>query len=118
MAISSIPRSPRIMTRSSRPFHSRTSMCRAGLAWIEHEFANAYRPTPDNPLPYSDLVERLGVGHPLMAVQWFALQGNLVLRPAKENRLAEQSDPQFPTCLEVSALALGPVDSGAVRRVG
>ena len=50
-------------------------LCRAGLAWVEHEFANAYRPTPDNPLPYSDLVERLGIGHPLMAVQWFALQG-------------------------------------------
>jgi len=50
-------------------------LCRAGLAWVEGEFARAYRPTPDNPLPYSDLVERLGVGHPLMAVQWFALQG-------------------------------------------
>ncbi len=49
-------------------------LCRAGLAWVEHEFASAYRPTPDNPLPYSDLVERLGIGHPLMAVQWFALQ--------------------------------------------
>ena len=41
----------------------------------EHEFANAYRPTPDIPLPYSDLVERLRIGRPLMAVQWFALQG-------------------------------------------
>jgi hypothetical protein len=50
-------------------------LCRAGLAWVEHELASAYRPTPDNPLPYSDLVERLGIGHPLMAVQWFALQG-------------------------------------------
>ena len=40
-------------------------LCRAGLAWVEGEFARAYRPTPDNPLPYSDLVERLGcaTGH-------------------------------------------------------
>ena len=50
-------------------------LCRAGLAWVEDQFASAYRPRPDNPLPYSDLVERLGVGHPLMAVQWFALHG-------------------------------------------
>jgi hypothetical protein len=50
-------------------------LCRAGLAWVEHEFASAYRPTPDNPQPYWDLVERLGIGHPLMAVQWFAAQG-------------------------------------------
>jgi len=28
-------------------------LCRAGLAWVEDEFAKAYRPKPDNPLPYS-----------------------------------------------------------------
>ncbi len=35
-------------------------LCRAGLAWVEDEFAKAYRPKPDNPLPYRPLIAVLG----------------------------------------------------------
>ena len=50
-------------------------LCKAGLSWVAEQFDEAYRPTADNPLSYTDLVERLGAGHPLMALQWFAIEG-------------------------------------------
>jgi hypothetical protein len=51
------------------------ALCAGALRWVHEEFANAYRPPPDNPESYVWLVERLGAGDPLMAVQWLALKG-------------------------------------------
>ena len=78
-------------------------LCRAGLAWVEHEFARAYRPTPAYPLPYSDLVERLGIGHPLMAVQWFALQGCDTEKELSEAELLIRAYGEAPQRAEIFA---------------
>ena len=48
-------------------------LCRAGLAWVEDEFAKAYRPMSDSPQPYSELVVRSGTDRETAAannLQW------------------------------------------------
>jgi hypothetical protein len=50
-------------------------LCAAALSWVRDDLARVYRPTPDNPLPYSNLVERLDAGEPLRALQWLAGHG-------------------------------------------
>jgi hypothetical protein len=48
----------------------------AALARLrEDDLDKVYRPTADNPLPYSELIERLGAGEPLTALQWLAGHG-------------------------------------------
>ena len=95
-------------------------LCRVGLAWVEHEFANTYRPTPDNPLPYSDLVERLGIGHPLMAVQWFALQGCDAEKEVSEAELLIRAYGEAPQRAQKSSMrwraCIGSREAGAQAR--
>ncbi len=50
-------------------------LCAAGLSWVREEIARTYRPSADNPLPYSQLPDRLGAGHPFAALQWLASHG-------------------------------------------
>jgi len=50
-------------------------LCAAGLSWVREEIAGTYRPSADNPLPYSQLPDRLGAGDPLAALQWLASHG-------------------------------------------
>ena len=50
-------------------------LCAAALRQVRVEFAKIYRPKPDDPRPYSELLERLGVHAPLTALVWLAGNG-------------------------------------------
>lgn len=51
-------------------------LCAAALAHLrEDDLDKVYRPTVDDPRPYSELLERLGAGEPLTALQWLAGHG-------------------------------------------
>jgi hypothetical protein len=51
-------------------------LCAAALAHVrEDDLDKVYRPTVDNPQPYSELLERLGAGEPLTALRWLAGHG-------------------------------------------
>ena len=51
-------------------------LCAAALAHLrEDDLDKVYRPTADDPRPYSELLERLGAGEPLTALQWLAGHG-------------------------------------------
>ena len=51
-------------------------LCAAALAHMrEDDLDKVYRPTADDPRPYSELRERLGAGEPLTALQWLAGHG-------------------------------------------
>jgi len=51
-------------------------LCAAALAHVrEDDLDKVYRPTADDPRPYSELLERLGAGEPLTALQWLAGHG-------------------------------------------
>jgi hypothetical protein len=51
-------------------------LCVAALAHVrEDDLDKVYRPTADDPRPYSELLERLGAGEPLTALQWLAGHG-------------------------------------------
>jgi hypothetical protein len=51
-------------------------LCAAALAHVrEDDLDKVYRPTVDDPRPYSELLERLGAGEPLTALQWLAGHG-------------------------------------------
>ncbi len=51
-------------------------LCAAALARLrEDDLDKVYRPTVDDPRPYSELLERLGAGEPLTALQWLAGHG-------------------------------------------
>jgi len=63
-------------------------LCKRALSAIGEDLAAVYRPTADSPLPYRQLGERLGVGHPLEALIWLAGAGC-------------DADPQLTTALEV-----------------
>lgn len=50
-------------------------LCAAAATEIGKELRSVYRPKPDDPpLPYRDLVERLGVGRPMTALIWLGEQ--------------------------------------------
>jgi hypothetical protein len=50
--------------------------CAAALAHVrEDDLDKVYRPTADDPRPYSELLERLGAGEPLTVLQWLAGHG-------------------------------------------
>jgi hypothetical protein len=51
------------------------ALCSAALAQVNRELKNVYRPTADNPLPYSEMLERMGTGEPLPALIWLAQHG-------------------------------------------
>jgi len=51
-------------------------LCAAALAHVrEDDLDKVYRPTADDPRPYSELLERLGAGEPLTLLQWLAGHG-------------------------------------------
>jgi hypothetical protein len=50
-------------------------LCAAALNAIGSDLSEAYHPTADNPLDYSELGERLGEGQPLQALLWLAGNG-------------------------------------------
>jgi hypothetical protein len=57
-------------------FETTPEFCSAALGQIRTEIAKVYRPTPDSPRPYSELLERLGYGGvQLPALQWLASHG-------------------------------------------
>ncbi len=76
------------------------ALCAAALSEIGTELAEVYRPTADNPLPFSELGERLGAGEPLVALQWLAGHGcdaNAQLSAAEEVIAAYQPSPERET---------------------
>jgi hypothetical protein len=50
-------------------------LCAAALARVRDDLDQVYRPSADNPLPYRELLKRLGAGAPLSALQWLAGAG-------------------------------------------
>jgi hypothetical protein len=50
-------------------------LCTAALKQLRVEFAKIYRPKPDDPRSYRELLERLGVHAPLTALIWVAGHG-------------------------------------------
>jgi hypothetical protein len=76
------------------------ALCAAALSEIGKNLADVYRPTLDNPLPYSGLDERLGAGEPLVALQWLAGHGcdaNAQLSAAEDVVAAYQPSPERET---------------------
>jgi hypothetical protein len=51
------------------------ALCNAVLKALHDQFARIYRPPADDPRPYQELLERLGIGSPLIALQWVAAHG-------------------------------------------
>ena len=45
-------------------------LCGAALAQVHRELAKIYRPKADDPRPYLELLDRMGTGHPLRALDW------------------------------------------------
>jgi hypothetical protein len=51
------------------------ALCEAALAEVSGTMAKVYRPRPDDPRPYSELLDRLGRSGPLPALIWLAEHG-------------------------------------------
>ncbi|AXK82454.1 hypothetical protein DW352_19180 [Pseudolabrys taiwanensis] len=51
------------------------ALCRAGLDNLRKQFAAVYRPKPDDPRPYDQLIGQLGRGDQFNALIWFASRG-------------------------------------------
>ncbi len=50
-------------------------LCGAALRQVHGDVTKAYRPKPDDPRPYSELLQRLGAYEPLTALAWLAAHG-------------------------------------------
>jgi hypothetical protein len=50
-------------------------LCAAALQALHGQFTQIYRPRPDDPEPYDQLLSRLGTASPLSALQWVAAHG-------------------------------------------
>jgi hypothetical protein len=50
-------------------------LCKAALAQVRGDLMKVYRPRADDPRPYRELLDRLGVYEPLTALQWLAGHG-------------------------------------------
>lgn len=50
-------------------------LCDASLKVLREKFARVYRPPPDDPRPYTELLDRLGTGAPLVALVWLESHG-------------------------------------------
>ncbi len=50
-------------------------LCAAGQKAIHDQLARVYRPRADDPRPYSELLDRLGLGEQLPALKWLASHG-------------------------------------------
>jgi len=87
------------------------ALCVAALSAVGEDLAAVYRPTADNPLPFSELGERLGAGEPLVALKWLAGHGcdaNAQLSAAEEVIAAYQPSP----ARETMAAALAKLKRG------
>lgn len=51
------------------------ALCGEALAELHKELARIHRPKPDQPMPYKELLERLGTGDQFGAVIWLASHG-------------------------------------------
>lgn len=51
------------------------ALCTSALAQVHRELKDIYRPTADNPLPYREMLERMGTGEPLAALIWLGRHG-------------------------------------------
>ena len=72
-------------------------LCRAALDAVHADVGKVYRPTPDDPRPYRDLLDRLGIYKPLTALVWLAGHGceaEPELSEAEEVVHAYQPSPQ------------------------
>jgi hypothetical protein len=50
-------------------------LCGAALHQVHRELSGIYRPKRDDPRPYSELLERMGNGQPLRALEWLHRHG-------------------------------------------
>jgi hypothetical protein len=50
-------------------------LCDAALGQVHRELAKIYRPKADDPRSYSELLDRMGTGHPLRALGWLHQHG-------------------------------------------
>ncbi len=50
-------------------------LCNAALSRLRDDFAKTFRPRPDDPRSYDELLSRLGVYQPLAALEWLAGHG-------------------------------------------
>jgi len=50
-------------------------LCAAALDVLKREYARIYRPRPDDPRTYDELLLRMGVGEPFADLKWLAAQG-------------------------------------------
>jgi hypothetical protein len=72
-------------------------LCAAALAQVRDDLDKVYRPTADDPRPYSELLERLGAGEPLTTLQWLAGHGcaaEAELEEAQQVVRAYQDSPE------------------------
>lgn len=51
------------------------ALCDAALRQVHRELSRIYRPKREDPRPYSELLERMGNGHPLRALEWLHQHG-------------------------------------------
>ena len=50
-------------------------LCKAALRQVRDDLMKVYRPRPDDPRRYDELLSRLGAGEPLTALKWLAGHG-------------------------------------------
>ncbi len=77
------------------------TLCAAALAQVHRELKDVYRPTADNPLPYREMLERMGTGEPLPALIWLARHG---CAPTAELSEAEQLVQTYQDAPERAAM--------------
>jgi hypothetical protein len=71
-------------------------LCQASLKALYDQFTQVYRPRPDDPRSYDELLGRLGAGAPLTALQWLASHGcdtDAALSEAEELVRSYQDSP-------------------------
>lgn len=76
------------------------ALCAAALSAIGDELDKVYKRTADNPLPFRELGERLGLGEPLAALLWLAGHGcdaDAQLSEAQDVVAAYQPSPERET---------------------
>jgi hypothetical protein len=50
-------------------------LCEAALREVRRELSLVYRPKPNDPRPYQELLDRMGTGEPLRALTWLSPRG-------------------------------------------
>ena len=83
-------------------------LCTAALKEQFRELTPVYRPRPDDPRPYRQLVERLGGNNPFAALMWLARHGcdaDTELSQAEDIIRSYQDSPQRAAMLAALAQA-------------